>query len=139
MTRATSVFLQSSTRGAVSDRNHGWRSNHRPRDYARPNRDRSQSPHRGFGAAGVTQVNAETVHADLCDWDSVVRATVEADTIIHLAEKTEECEFPEVLRHNVTGTYNVLEAARMNGVARVVLASSHHVVGFYPVGQPAWP
>jgi uronate dehydrogenase len=36
---------------------------------------------------------------------------------------------------NVGGTYNVLEAARRQGVRRVVLASSNRTTGFYPVSE----
>src|SRR6266853_1251137 len=36
-----------------------------------------------------------------------------------------------ILRANIVGTYNVFEAARRNGVRRLVFATSNHAVGFY--------
>lgn len=42
-----------------------------------------------------------------------------------------------MVEHNITGTHHVLEAARRQRVPRVVLASSHHVTGLNPVGEPA--
>ena len=55
--------------------------------------------------------------------------------LIHLAGITEEAPFPEVCEHNILGTYHVLEAARRNHIPRVVLASSHHTIGFTPTDQ----
>lgn len=36
-----------------------------------------------------------------------------------------------ILQANIVGTYNLYEAARKQGVRRVVFASSNHVTGFY--------
>src|SRR5205085_12180139 len=36
------------------------------------------------------------------------------------------------LKSNIIGCYHLFEAARRQGVERVVFASSNHVVGFYP-------
>ena len=41
----------------------------------------------------------------------------------------------KLLPTNILGTYNVFEAARVAGVPRVIYASTHHVVGYYPAGQ----
>jgi len=41
-------------------------------------------------------------------------------------------------RANIEGTRDVYEAARRNGVGRVVLASTNHVMGFYNL-EGAWP
>jgi uronate dehydrogenase len=68
--------------------------------------------------------------------------------VIHLAGESVESHLDAVIELNVRGTHNVLEAARQAGVARVVLASSHHVVGFthrgdvserIPANAPARP
>jgi uronate dehydrogenase len=40
-----------------------------------------------------------------------------------------------ILGKNVIGTYNLFEAARRNGVRRVLYASSNHATGFYPRDQ----
>ena len=42
-----------------------------------------------------------------------------------------ETPWPEVWKNNLRGTMNALEAARRNGVARFVYASSNHVTGMY--------
>lgn len=65
---------------------------------------------------------------------TVVKAAHDVDDIIHLAAKT---SVPESIRHpiatyntNVTGTLNVLEAARENNISgRVIYASSAAVYG----------
>ena len=39
------------------------------------------------------------------------------------------------MQANIIGTYHLYEAARQQGVKRVVFASSNHVVGFYKQGE----
>lgn len=57
------------------------------------------------------------------------------DTVVHLAAKpSPHTEWPDVLETNITGTYNVMEAARAAGCRRVVFASSIHAVSGYPAG-----
>jgi len=55
------------------------------------------------------------------------------DVIVHLAAKSgvrESVLYPDVwFNSNVVGTFNLLEAARKNGVKRVVMASSSAAVG----------
>jgi uronate dehydrogenase len=55
-----------------------------------------------------------------------------ADGIIHLAGIPDEADFHDLAEVNITGTFHVLEAARLSGARRVVLASSNHVTGLYP-------
>jgi uronate dehydrogenase len=52
--------------------------------------------------------------------------------VIHLAGCTTDAAIEEQIDGNVRGAWQVFEAARQAGVARVVFASSHHVVGYYP-------
>jgi nucleoside-diphosphate-sugar epimerase len=55
-----------------------------------------------------------------------------ADAVIDLAASAQvETPWPEVWKNNLRGTMNALEAARRNGVARFVYASSNHVTGMY--------
>jgi nucleoside-diphosphate-sugar epimerase len=51
------------------------------------------------------------------------------DAVIHLAANPYDAPFPELIGPNVLGLFNVLDAARAEGVRRVVLASSVQVVG----------
>nr|SBO97639.1 UDP-glucose 4-epimerase [Nonomuraea gerenzanensis] len=66
-----------------------------------------------------------------------VRPLVEgADAIVHLAGVPDEAPLADLLEGNVLGTHHVLEAARLAGVGRVVLASSNRLTGCYPAAQP---
>ena len=53
------------------------------------------------------------------------------DCVVHLGAVPGEDTWDKILPANVVGTWNVFEAARRQGVRRVVYASSHHAVGFY--------
>jgi len=77
--------------------------------------------------------------ADISDLDSIRPAFENIDAVVHLAGSASlEAAWDDVLRNNIVGTYNVFEAAREAGVARVVYASSNHVVGMYELdGAPA--
>jgi uronate dehydrogenase len=59
--------------------------------------------------------------------------------VIHLAAITREAGFEDIFAGNITTTYSVFEAARRARVRRVVFASSHHVIGFYPRGETVGP
>jgi uronate dehydrogenase len=71
-----------------------------------------------------------TVTASVDDLGALLTAAEGADAIIHLGGLIEDHSWEDYSRINITGTYNVLEAARRNGVGRVVYASSNHAVGF---------
>ncbi|MEV2202247.1 NAD(P)-dependent oxidoreductase [Streptomyces fradiae] len=83
--------------------------------------------------------------ADLGDpaQQGVLREAVRgADAVLHLAGISLEAPFPRVLRANVEGAYHLYEAARAEGVHRIVAASSNHAVGFTPrprAGDPLVP
>lgn len=51
--------------------------------------------------------------------------------IVHLAAVSKEAEFETIVQSNVRGLHAVLEAARLEGVKRVVFASTGHLMGFY--------
>ncbi|MEW1697671.1 NAD-dependent epimerase/dehydratase family protein [Streptomyces sp. NPDC093249] len=91
----------------------------------------------------------DAVVADLADRAALREAVRGVDAIVHLAGISLESTFEKVLAANVTGTHHLYEAAREEGVRRVVLASSNHAVGFtrrprggeplVPVGTPHRP
>lgn len=57
--------------------------------------------------------------------------------VVHLAaDASVSASWESVLRNNVLATANAFEAAREAGVARVVFASSNHVVGMYEQDEP---
>lgn len=74
----------------------------------------------------------DAITADLADKDAVREAVRGVDAIIHLAGISLEASFEKILKANIEGTYNLYEAARAEGVPRVVFASSNHAVGFTP-------
>ncbi len=69
--------------------------------------------------------------ADITCLEDVVRAARGADAIVHLGGLSVEGRWEDVLGPNIVGCYNAFEAARLNGVKRLIFASSNHAVGFY--------
>lgn len=88
---------------------------------------------------GTAKPGEELVTADVRDLDAVTAAAAGVDGIVHLAGIPQEDTFDRILQTNVVGTFNAFEAARRQGCARVVLASSLHVTGFYDAGQRISP
>jgi len=58
------------------------------------------------------------------------------DLVVHLGGFSRERPWSDIAEVNIGGTQLLLERTRLAGVARVVLASSTHAVGFHPVGTP---
>jgi len=81
-----------------------------------------------FGAAAAGE---EVVLADLADSAAVHTMVQGVDAIVHLGGVSVEGPFGPILQANILGAYNLYEAARKNGVKRIVFASSNHVTGFY--------
>jgi uronate dehydrogenase len=73
----------------------------------------------------------EFVAADLGDLAAVERICADVDGILHLGGRSVEDSWEEIHPANIVGTYHLFEAARRQGVKRVVFASTNHVVGFY--------
>jgi len=69
---------------------------------------------------------------DIADRAFLREAMQGVRAVIHLAGCTTDAQIEEQIEGNVRGAWNVFEAARDAGVERVVFASSHHVVGYYP-------
>ncbi|WP_240804316.1 NAD-dependent epimerase/dehydratase family protein [Qingshengfaniella alkalisoli] len=69
---------------------------------------------------------------DISEGETLANCMADVDGIVHLAGYPNEREIADILRINVLGTHNVLEAARRNGIERIVFGSSNHTVGFYP-------
>lgn len=76
------------------------------------------------------------IQGDICDYPVVLKACENVDYILHhaaLVSVAESMAKPqETAEINVLGTGNVLEAARQQGVKRVVFASSAAVYGTRP-------
>lgn len=73
--------------------------------------------------------------ADLGDMDALRALMPGVDAIVHLGGQSVEGPWSVVLDRNIVGAYNLFEAARLEGVRRVVFASSCHAVGFYRLDQ----
>jgi uronate dehydrogenase len=73
----------------------------------------------------------EFMRADVTRLADVLAVTKGVDAIVHLAGFAVEGPWETILASNIEGTYNVYEAARRNGVKRVLFATSNHAVGFY--------
>jgi nucleoside-diphosphate-sugar epimerase len=67
----------------------------------------------------------KSYQADIAELEAIRPAFEGQDAVIHLAAKAgEKYTWDEILQANITGTYNVFEAARQAGVKRVIYASS---------------
>jgi len=72
-----------------------------------------------------------SVPGDIASMRDMLRATKDVDAIVHLGGVSAEGPWAAILRGNIAGCYNVFEAARRNGVKRILFATSNHAVGFY--------
>jgi len=76
--------------------------------------------------------DVETVIGSVENVDLVVEAMRDVDAVVHLANLDAGVRAPEheLIRINVGGTWNVLDAAARAGVKRFVYASSYNATGF---------
>ena len=72
------------------------------------------------------------IKADLANMAEVEKSVDGVEGIVHLGGYSVEGPWETILNANITGCYNLFEAARRKGVERIVFASSNHAVGFYP-------
>lgn len=83
---------------------------------------------------------AGVVELDVTDAARMRELLKGADTVLHIAWAKDEDDFlGKVLPINVTGAYHLYEAARLEGVKRVIFASSNHATGYYKVGEEVEP
>ncbi len=80
---------------------------------------------------GVATAQEELVLAELSDAQAVMDMMADVDAVVHLGGVSVEAAFEPILQANILGMYNLYEAARKQGVKRVIFASSNHVMGFY--------
>lgn len=76
---------------------------------------------------------------DIVDVAGARAAVAGAEAVLHLAGVPDEAPLPDLVAGNIMGTHHVLEAARLDGLSRVVLASSNRVTGCYPVTETVSP
>jgi len=73
----------------------------------------------------------EFIRGDCASLRDMLKVTKGVEAIVHLGGFSVEGDWDTILRANIVGTHNVFEAARRNGVRRMVFATSNHAVGFY--------
>jgi len=71
------------------------------------------------------------MRADIAMFADALRITRGVDAVIHLGGYSVEGPWAGILSANIVGCYNVFEAARRNGVKRIVFPTSNHAMGFY--------
>jgi uronate dehydrogenase len=79
--------------------------------------------------------NETFMRADISKFADAMRITKGVDAIVHLGGYSVEGPWEGILSANLIGCYNVFEAARRNGVKRIVFPTSNHATGFYPRDQ----
>lgn len=69
------------------------------------------------------------------DLDAMRAVLHGADAVVHLSGISTEAPWSEILQANVRATQTLLEAARIERVSRVLLASSIHAAGMTPIDR----
>jgi uronate dehydrogenase len=69
--------------------------------------------------------------ADISKMSAALRITKGVDAVVHLGGYSVEGPWEGILSANIIGCYNVFEAARRNGVKRILFPTSNHATGFY--------
>jgi len=80
---------------------------------------------------GEAAAHEEVQAAALEDAAAMHALLAGVDAVVHLGGVATEQPWAPTLQANIIGVYNLYEAARRQGVKRVVFASSNHVTGFY--------
>jgi uronate dehydrogenase len=80
---------------------------------------------------GCAAEGEDIVPAQLGDADAMLALLEGVDAVVHLGGVSTEQPWAPILEANIVGAYNLYEAARKQGVKRIVFASSNHVTGFY--------
>lgn len=79
--------------------------------------------------------NAEDiVVGDLADPAFAADVCRDVDAVVHMAGQAKESPWEKLIGPNLIAVTNLWEAARANGVERIVFGSSNHVLGMYPAG-----
>lgn len=91
---------------------------------------------RGEDKTPLSDLDVEIVEGDVLDYPSLLTAFAGVDTIFHLAGMISILPDHNPFLHsvNVTGTRNVLQAARQAGTGRLVYTSSIHALRRIPHG-----
>jgi nucleoside-diphosphate-sugar epimerase len=84
-------------------------------------------PVRGFDRVPTPGLE-DSVVGDITDGQALLHAAQGTNVVVHLAATPDDDDFmTQLLPNNIVGVYRVLEAARLAGVKRMILASSGQV------------
>jgi uronate dehydrogenase len=77
--------------------------------------------------------------ADVSDRAACERLTQGVKAVVHLTGVGGEYTLEDLFRVSVRGLFDIFESARLNGVERIVYASSNHAFGCYPITEVVTP
>lgn len=80
---------------------------------------------------GPAAEGEEIVIASLENAEEMFKLLEGVDAVVHMGGVSTEQPWEPILAGNIVGMVNLYEAARKQGVKRIVFASSNHVTGFY--------
>lgn len=80
---------------------------------------------------GAPNSGEEIMIAALEDKAAMLALLEGVDAVVHMGGVSTEQPWEPILAGNIIGAYNLYEAARKQGVKRIIFASSNHVTGFY--------
>jgi uronate dehydrogenase len=85
----------------------------------------------------LKKINKEEqfVRADISKMADAMKISKGVDAVVHLGGYSVEGPWEGILNANIIGCYNMFEAARRNGVKRILFPTSNHAVGYYPRSQ----
>lgn len=92
-----------------------------------------------LGPALAAQGISDGVACDLADTAGVLELLQGVDAVVHFGGIAVEGPFEPILRANLLGLHNLYEAARRQGVRRIVFASSNHVSGCRRIDERVSP
>jgi uronate dehydrogenase len=81
---------------------------------------------------GPLSEREQFVAADLADASALAAVMDGVQAVVHLGGVAVEDTWEKIMSANLAGAYNVFEAARRQGVKRIIMASSNHAVGYFP-------
>ena len=95
----------------------------------------------GGKPVGPAREGEEIVQADASDLDAMRAAVRGVDAVVHLAASSAvSTPWEDALNNNIVGIYALLEAMRLEGVKRMVFATTNHVTGYNELkGRPCYP
>lgn len=76
------------------------------------------------------------IRCDLTDRTKLRTVLKGAEGVIHLGGQPVEADWKTIRECNFEGAHALFECARLEGVKRIVLASSNHAAGYFPSEHP---